>query len=406
MAIKINVYFHDQLAGELSQDKYGTLIFQYHQAYLDQNGDPISYSLPLFPTEYYGNEAHAFFTGLLPEEEMLTTAAQAIGTSNLNYFKLLIELGKEPIGAICIGEILHPESMHYEEIKVEDLDKLIQKSDSLLTTLYSQKELRLSLAGAQSKTALYYSNEQFYIPQKGSPSNIVVKPPNKKFPNLEYNEYACMKMASLMGIVTPDVRLMPTPTQTLYLIDRYDRFFNEHQIERIHQEDFCQALGIQIQNKYELDGGPTFVKCVNLLRKATSFPAIEINKFISMFLFNFIIGNKDAHGKNYSILYQKDKTVLAPAYDILSTTFYPDLSLKMAMSINGTFEIDEINEEDLQQMAKLANVSGKLVLKEYQRIKGLLLPTANQILSENIFPDHFKEDFYRHLNKMHAQLPF
>ena len=237
-------------------------------------------------------------------------------------------------------------------------------------------------------------------------SNIIVKPTNKQYPDIVFNEYACMKIAASLGIPTPIVQLVSTPSQALFVIERYDRVFDRNDIERLHQEDFCQALGVQNRNKYEADGGPTFHQCINLLRKATTIPATEINKFISLFIFNLIIGNKDAHGKNYSILHKNNESVLAPAYDILSTTYYPGLSVKMSMSINGKFELDEITEDDLHQMAQSSDVSGKLLLKEYHRIKDNLLPHATKVLSETVFPDTFRTAFFEHLKEMHAQLLF
>jgi serine/threonine-protein kinase HipA len=119
-----------------------------------------------------------------------------------------------------------------------------------------------------------------------------------------------------------------------------------------------------------------------------------------------IIGNKDAHGKNYSILHKNNESVLAPAYDILSTSYYPGLSVKMSMSINGKFELDEITEDDLHQMAQSSNISGKLILKEYHRIKDNLLPHATKVLSETAFPDTFRTAFFKQFEKMHAQLLF
>lgn len=406
MQNNIGVYFFDEYVGQLSQDKYGTICFQYDQEYVAKNGRPISQSMPLTKEMYYGNEAHAFFTGLLPEENMLTSTANVIGTSSLNYFKLLTELGKEPVGALQIGNQSVPKPFQYEEISLEDLNHLVNQNDSLLSTLYHEKELRLSLAGAQSKTGLYYKNDRYYIPQNGSPSNIIVKPINNRFPDLVFNEYACMKIAESLGIQTPQVRLASTVTHSMYIIDRYDRIYYENEIQRLHQEDFCQALGIQNQNKYESDGGPTFQQCIQLLRKATTVPAIEVNKFVSLFLFNLVIGNRDAHGKNYSILHTNDKRELAPAYDILSTTYYDKLSIKMSMSINGKFELDEVLEEDLFNMSESANISGNMVLKEYQRIKNKILTSAEHVLEENVFPAGFKIQFFEHLRKLHSELKF
>mgnify|MGYP003335541003 CR=1 FL=1 len=407
MENKVNVYFFDQLVGELSQDNYGMLSFQYNQEYLDKQGTPISQSMPLTKDEYYGNEAHAFFTGLLPEEDMLASTAKVVGTSRFNYFKLLVELGKEPVGAIRIGDLALSTDYRYEEISLVELDEIITRNDSLLSTLYHEKELRMSLAGAQSKTGLYQIDHRFYIPQNGAPSNLIVKPANRQYPDLVFNEYACMKIAAELGVLTPAVRLVSTPSQYLFAIERYDRFFDDKKsLKRLHQEDFCQALKIQTHNKYESDGGPSFCQAINLLRKATTVPVLEINKFISLFVFNLIIGNKDAHGKNYSILHQNEVCVLAPAYDVLCTTYYPELSLKMSMSINGKFELDEITPEDIYQMAQNSNINGRLILKEYHRIKGLLLPTAEKVLKESVFSEKFKNAFLLHLSEMHSQLPF
>ncbi len=406
MENKTNVYFEDRLAGELSQDRYGTLCFQYHQEYIATGYPPISVSMPVCKEMYYGNEAHAYFTGLLPEEDILTATANIIGTSRLNYFKLITELGKEPIGSIKIGDNSITELREYEEISIDDLNKIILGNEPLLAALYNEKELRLSLAGAQSKTGLFYSEGRYFVPKNGSPSNIILKHANAKFPDLVYNEYACMKIASAVGVKIPKIRLESTSTEPLYIIERYDRNVSDKKIHRIHQEDFCQSLGIMSQSKYEADGGPRFADCVRLIRKATTVPAIEINRFISLFLFNLIIGNKDAHGKNYSILFNKQKTELSPAYDILSTTYYPSLSNKMSMSINGKFELDQIREDDLYQMAQSANVGGKLIIKEYRRIKELLLPTAETVLQASEFPDTFKTKFYHHLEKLHRELLF
>jgi serine/threonine-protein kinase HipA len=406
MENKTNVYFDDLLAGELSQDRYGTLCFQYNPEYVESGHEPISHSMPLRKEIFYGNEAHAFFTGLLPEEDLLTATANSIGTSRYNVFKLLTELGKEPIGAIKIGHDSLTQPPRYEEISIEELNNIIHRNEPLLGTLFKEKELRLSLAGAQSKTGLFYSENGYYVPKNGLASNIIVKHANSRFPDLVYNEYACMKMAHSMGITTPKIRLEPTSTHPLYIIERYDRHTHEESIQRIHQEDFCQSLGIMSQNKYEADGGPSFIACIELLRTATTIPAVEINRFVSLFLFNLIIGNKDAHGKNYSILHTEGKRVLSPAYDVLSTTYYASLSDKMSMSINGKYLLSETNEDDLYEMAQAANISGKLMKGEYHRIKDSLLPVAKSVLKESVFSESFQNDFYCHMEKMHKELTF
>ena len=124
---------------------------------------------------------------------------------------------------------------------------------------------------------------------------------------------------------------------------RYDRRFDASgQAHRLHQEDFCQALGIPPERKYAAEGGPTFKTGFDLLRRATTVPAVAVLAFLDAAIFNLIVGNADAHGKNFSLLYQASRATLAPFYDLLSTIAYPDLSPNLAMKIANRATLEEI----------------------------------------------------------------
>jgi serine/threonine-protein kinase HipA len=119
----------------------------------------------------------------------------------------------------------------------------------------------------------------------------------------------------------------------------------------LHQEDFCQALGIQPELKYAAEGGPTFKVGFQLLRDATSRPALEVLKLLDAAIFQLIVGNADAHGKNYSLLYAPTETILAPLYDLMCTIAYPEVSAKLAMKIAGLATIEDLKSPPWAQFA-------------------------------------------------------
>jgi serine/threonine-protein kinase HipA len=143
-------------------------------------------------------------------------------------------------------------------------------------------------------------------------------------------------------------------------VDRYDRQEINKEIVRIHQEDFCQAMGYPVERKYQETGGPGFIECRELIDEYLSNRGV-VNRFqfIRMMLFNYIIGNHDAHGKNFSILHNKGFE-LAPFYDLVSTQVYP-LDNKFAMAIGQTFRLDRIKEHSFKIFAKDMNVRPKLL---------------------------------------------
>jgi serine/threonine-protein kinase HipA len=175
--------------------------------------------------------------------------------------------------------------------------------------------------------------------------------------------------------------------QPYLLVKRYDRINSAKGIERLHQEDFCQALGIVSEMKYQREGGPGLAACFQLLRQVSSLPVLDIKMLLLGALFNLIIGNNDAHGKNFSLLYQGQQTRLAPFYDLISTSYYPELSAKMAMKMGSKYDFDGIFPRHILKMAQEARLSPALVRKEalrlIQGIKDLVTntPYCSTILS-------------------------
>jgi serine/threonine-protein kinase HipA len=392
----VNVYLSESLAGVLSVDEYGILVFRYDKQYLESKGQALSCSLPLQSEEYSGGAAHNFFSGLLPEEAMGRAMADAIGTDENNRFRLLVELGKESIGALRIGDITATEMHQYTELLNSDLQKVLAHREELMPEVYLNENVRLSLAGAQSKIGLLLKNNTYFLPLDGAPSNVIVKPTSSRFETLTTNEFLTMKIASQMGIGTPKVNLMQAGNQEFYCIERYDRLTTNSTLTRIHQEDFCQALGISSQNKYEQDGGPSFPQCVDLIRRVCQVPGHDIIKLLRLFIFNLLIGNRDAHGKNYSLLHDKKNVRLAPAYDLVNTQMYP-LASTSAMSVNSQFEVDLITKNDWVAMFSESNINPSMSIREYVKMKADLPSVIREQITRLKIETTFGNEYYNNV---------
>ncbi|WED43363.1 type II toxin-antitoxin system HipA family toxin [Legionella cardiaca] len=368
---KLDVYLNQTLIGQLNIDVFGDMVFVYDGNYLEnKNNRPLSRSLPLQQEPYTAKQCRPFFSGLLPEAHLRTSIARQLGISEKNDFALLTAIGGECAGAIT----LLPESARQSDLKpdyriigdnaVADILQTLQQRPMLA----GEDGIRLSLAGAQDKLAIAIIDDHIAIPLNGAPSTHILKPVNRDFPSLIENECFCLELARKIGLNAVEATLHHTNGIPYLLVKRYDRIATESGIQRIHQEDFCQAMGISPEMKYQREGGPGVSDCFQLLRTASSLAVIDIKELLQGILFNLFIGNNDAHGKNFSFLYQGQQTRLAPFYDMISTIYYPNLATKMAMKIGSKYEFDGLFPRHIVQMAEEANLSGALVQKEAMKI--------------------------------------
>jgi serine/threonine-protein kinase HipA len=228
--------------------------------------------------------------------------------------------------------------------------------------------IRLSLAGAQDKIAVRLEGETICLPLNGAPSTHILKPQIERFEGLVFNEKLCMDLAAAVGIPTARTRMGMAEGIHYILVERYDRLnipsanAGQHLLLREHQEDFCQALGIVSEHKYQNEGGPSLKQCFELVRNTSSVPLVDLQSLLSAAIFNLLIGNNDAHGKNFSLLYKMDgQTRLAPLYDLVSTAAYPELSSRMAMKIGGEYEPERVGPDQVGKLAVEAALSVPMV---------------------------------------------
>jgi serine/threonine-protein kinase HipA len=281
--------------------------------------------------------------------------------------------------------------------------------------LAGDKDIRLSLAGAQDKIAVHVAEGKISLPLGGAPSSHILKPANPHFPGLVFNEAFCMRLAGVVGLPVAQVETGKAGETEYLLVERYDREFvmqnatNDGKslghfalgyerkraadsgtslrlmdMKRLHQEDFCQALGVPPELKYQTEGGPSLKQCFELVRDASDAPVIDLQYYLDAVIFNFLIGNHDAHGKNFSLLYSGEtilgrSTRLAPFYDILSTVFYPDLTKKMAMKIGGESESAKIALRHFERFAEETGLAKPIVKKRVAELAQAVMSGLDKV---------------------------
>jgi serine/threonine-protein kinase HipA len=205
----------------------------------------------------------------------------------------------------------------------------------------------------------------------GAPSTHILKPAVERFAGVVFNEAYCMKLAAAAGLPVAKTEIRRVEDVEYLLVERYDRTHRQNSegvpvLERLHQEDFCQALGIVSENKYQKEGGPSLKQCFALLREVSSAPVLDLARLLDAVIFNYLVGNNDAHGKNFSLLYRglgtaSMETRLAPLYDVVSTRYYPELTRELAMKIGGEYSSDRVTKTNFEQLAEDAGLAKPLV---------------------------------------------
>jgi serine/threonine-protein kinase HipA len=386
MSRALDVYLYDTKAGILEQTDDARLGFTYDRDYLDGLGTPISISMPLSEAPYVDAIARPYFSGLLPDERARRRLAAALGLSHENAFGLLEIIGGECAGALS----LVPHGAPLPDLSSKETEPLDEKRLIEVLALLRERPLlggeqgvRLSLAGAQDKLAVCLIDNRIALPQEGRPTTHILKPFIEGLDGTVENEVFCMTLATRLGLKAPAVSKASAGDTDFILIERYDRHRQDDgTIRKLHQEDFCQALSVPPELKYEEEGGLGIQKSQKLIQRVTERPAADQLEFQRMIIFHYLVGNADAHAKNYSLLYNRAIPQLAPIYDVVCTAAYPRLSKNMAMKIGGRSLPDTIQLEHWHSLVPGTRGAKRLLESVLEKMARTIEPEADKLLAE------------------------
>lgn len=380
MARSLNVYYNRELVGKLIQDDGGQMTFQYDKDWLTKpEPTPLSRSLPLREELFTQKDCRAFFGGTLPEEGNRKVIARILGISDKNDFAMLEQIGGECAGAISFlpeDEEIPENDDRYRELDDDELAKILRELPRK-PLMAGQDGIRLSLAGVQDKIAVRVDDAKISIPRGSAPSTHILKPAIDTYEGVVFNEAFCMTLANACDLNAAPIEIGKVEDIDYLLAQRYDRIQdNDGNIQRLHQEDFCQALGIPSEIKYQSEGGPSLADCFALIRDTSSAPAPDLIALLNAVIFNLLIGNHDAHAKNFSWLVMPDRSIrLAPLYDLVCTVYYPELTDKMAMKIGGEAKSALTYPRQIERFAADAGLAAA-------QTRARVLPLTERLLDE------------------------
>lgn len=351
----LQVFWDDEPIATLTAKRPWDLRCRYHPSVVDAmetNAPLLSCSLPV---RRQAMPAGPFLRGLLPEGRHLQSMAALAELATNDTYGLLARFGRDVAGALRIAAegdaVDRPAPAAEEYTESEFADDVIRLDDQ---SLGLRDDSELSLAGLQDKLLLVeLADGRWGRPRHGAPSTHILKVDDLRFPGLIAAEAASLRLAAAIGLTAIEPMEVKVADRDCLIVRRFDRVAEAGTVRRIHQEDLCQALGIdpvaqQGRAKYERAGGPRLAQMADLLSAHSDDPSRDLAALLAATTLNGLIGNADAHGKNFALLHDRVGRVrLAPLYDLVPTMLWPSLRTEMAMSINGRFAPASLSADDL-----------------------------------------------------------
>lgn len=363
---ELEVTIDGRSVGTLHRQAAGTLRFRYDAGWLDdREATPLSLSIPLRPGWFDHGTMYPYLWGLLPDNEsVLERWAKDFGCSASDVFRLLENVGADVAGAARysgtgVGPADAAESA-CDWVSEADVAELLRAVDRDSTAWHhGGRTGRWSLAGAQAKIALAHDHDRGWaIPRGAAPTTHILKPAIRGLEDHDINELVCLAAASRLGLRSADVSLGHFDDERALVVRRYDRTVVGDSVVRVHQEDFCQALGVHPSQKYQSDGGPSFEAMVGVVRDSGTSVDADVSRLCDAIAFNWIILGTDAHAKNYSLLLSGRTVRLAPLYDLASAAPSVDYApkAKLAQKVGGEYQAGRISTRHWVRLAEAARV--------------------------------------------------
>jgi serine/threonine-protein kinase HipA len=386
---RLDVRLFDRKAGELAREDETQgpegWRFAYAPDYL-AGAAPValSVSLPLRSEPFEGAVVRNWFCNLLPEGIVRDAVETRLRIPPRDDFALLAAIGGECAGAVSIGPRSRKESSANEEA---DLETLLARQGgeagegawAALGTPY-----RLSLAGAQDKIAVVRDADgRLRLPRGNELSTHILKPDSRRIRGLRDLEALGLALARAVGLNAVAASFIEIAGAKALLIRRYDRATTEHGTARLHQEDFCQALGYPPELKYENQGGPTLALCAELIRSRLRLGPLAVEGFLDWVAFNAIIGNADAHAKNLALLCGEDgRRALAPFYDTVPTLAIAEslVDRTPALRIGAAERVDAIAAGDWRAFAEATGYGARFVIRRIATLSEAVAGVARRVV--------------------------
>lgn len=411
--IPLNVYLNARLVGRLQRRTSGAIEFQYDQSWLDwENTFAVSLSLPLREDRYVGDPVIAVFDNLLPDnDDIRKQVAARSGADGIDPYSLLAAIGRDCVGAL---QFLPDDVAHGKagEVKAKPIskEKIGEKLKNLATAplgIDDDKEFRISIAGAQDKTALLWWDDRWQTPLGTTATTHILKPQigdrdGRDLTHSVENEHFCMRILDELNIPVADSQIVDFDGQTALVVERFDRrWTTDGRLLRVPQEDCCQALSIPPTRKYQADGGPSMADMFEFL-KGSDDPDYDQLMFLKAQIAFWLFAAIDGHAKNFSVfLHPRGGFQLTPLYDVMSAQHLFDLKqiqrkqLKLAMSVGNSnhYHVHEIQVRHYYKTAKKAGVPDSMVETALGQIEDGLpaaIESASAALPKN-FPTELRD---------------
>ena len=353
---ELYVFMNGRKVGRLSRGASGRLEYAYAAAWLDwEQSRPLSLSLPLTPETYTGDVVENYFDNLLPDSQSIRNRIQArFAARSSRAFDLLWHAGRDCVGAVQLipedAETLDVQRIESIPLSEAEIADTLRNYATMPLGMGRERDFRISIAGAQEKTALLWHEGNWRLPMGVTPTSHIFKLPIGKIAHSGLdlsdsveNEWLCHLILKAYGVPVANTEMMNFDGVKVLVVERFDRRWagDGSWLIRLPQEDMCQALGVPPALKYESDGGPGSERIMNLLLGSAE-PLKDRKTFMTLQLLFWLMGAIDGHAKNFSIFLQPGGAFqLTPAYDVMSA--YPLVAkrqlerqeLKMAMAARG-----------------------------------------------------------------------
>ncbi len=398
---QLNLYYEDRLIGILEFDpKRDEFSFRYDKEWIE-DGFKISPHFE-FKKKIDSSTIKKFLDNLLPEGKALEIFSLFFQLTKNNTIALIREIGNETSGAITFFED-RPEKIETikREIDIKELTSRIEFEDPIQLIIWDGKP-RLSVAGVQDKLPIMYEDGLYSFGEGDLASTHILKFENSNQRYLVLNEYICMKLAKEIGLNTAEVEIKRFGSKAGLLVKRFDRVRVKDRVKRVHIFDGCQALNLASTHKYERNFGSKGrfkdIKDGVSFKKLFEFSQLCKNpiktklSILQWALYNLIISNSDAHGKNISFFSDKNGYELAPHYDMVNIAMYQEFEQELSMGFGDDFTT-EISRDKIESLCRSCSINPRLAYRELKELSNRVLKTIKRVNFTEIATDEKERDF-------------